>query len=187
MSEERNGGERQVALLRGINVGRAKRVAMAELRAIVEALGYGEVKTLLNSGNVVYTAPGTATGEAAARIEEALLARVGVSSRVIALTAAEVAAAVRENPLLDVATDPSRLLVAVLADPADRALLEPLLAEDWGADTLALGGRVAYLWCGGGILASRLPEAVGRALGGAVTTRNWATVLKVHALLGPER
>jgi uncharacterized protein (DUF1697 family) len=175
--------ERQVALLRGINVGRAKRVAMAELRALVEALGYGEVKTLLNSGNVVYTAPGVAAGDAAIRIEEALLARLGVSSRVIALTAAEVGVAVRDNPLLDVADDPSSLLIAVLADPADRARLEPLLEEDWGNDVLALGGRVAYLWCADGILASRLPEAVGRAVRGAVTTRNWATMLKVHALL----
>jgi uncharacterized protein (DUF1697 family) len=60
-----------VGLIRGINVGRAKRVAMADLRALVESLGYGEVKTLLNSGNVVFTAPGGTTGttpaEAAAR------------------------------------------------------------------------------------------------------------------------
>ncbi|HKH44522.1 MAG TPA: DUF1697 domain-containing protein [Thermoanaerobaculia bacterium] len=173
---------RQVALLRGINVGRAKRVAMADLRALVEDLGFGEVRTLLNSGNVVFTAPGTAPGDAAAAIEKALVQRTGVSSRVTVLTAAELAAAVDENPLLDVAHDHTRLLVSVLTNPADRSKLEPLVKQDWTPEVLALGARVAYLWCPEGLLASRLPEAVGRALGDAVTTRNWATLTKLHAL-----
>src|SRR5438034_8047019 len=115
--------DRQIALIRGINVGRAKRVAMSELRALVEALGYGEVRTLLNSGNVVFTSPGPPAGDAAARIEEALGARLGVSARVIVLTAGELAAVVANNPLLGVADDPSRLLVAVLGNPADRRKL----------------------------------------------------------------
>ena len=63
---------RHVALLRGINVGRAKRVAMAELRALIEGLGYGDVRTLLNSGNVVFSASAATAGNAASRIEEAL-------------------------------------------------------------------------------------------------------------------
>lgn len=173
---------RQAALIRGINVGRAKRVAMADLRALVESLGYSEVRTLLNSGNVVFTAPGTAPGDAAARIEEGLATRIGVPARVIVLTAQEIAAAVAGNPLGEV-DDPSRLLVAVLANPADRSRLEPLTRQDWAPEVLALGARVAYLWCPEGLLASRLPEAVGRALGDAVTTRNWATLKKLHALL----
>lgn len=173
----------QVALIRGINVGRAKRVAMADLRAMVAELGYGEVRTLLNSGNVVYTAD-DAPAEAAARIEEGLATRLGVPARVVALTAAEVAAIVAGNPLGGVADDPSRLLVAVLADPADRPKLEPLAAEEWGGDAFALGERAAYLWCAGGILESRLPEAVSRALRDGVTTRNWATMTKLHALAG---
>jgi uncharacterized protein (DUF1697 family) len=52
-----------VALLRGINVGKAKRVAMADLRALLEELGYADVRTLLNSGNVVFTAPRAAKGD----------------------------------------------------------------------------------------------------------------------------
>lgn len=171
-----------VALLRGINVGRAKRVAMADLRALVADLGYGDVRTLLNSGNVVFSAPGTAADVAAARIEAALVERLGVASRVTVLTAAELAAAVAENPLTEVADNPSRLLVAVLADPADRRRLEPLLEQDWAPEVLALGERVAYLWIPDGVLASRLNEAVSRALGDGVTTRNWATMTKIHAL-----
>jgi len=173
---------RLVALLRGINVGRAKRVAMADLRAAVEGLGYRDVKTLLNSGNVVFTAPRAAPRDAAARIEKALATGLGVSSRVTVLTAAEVAAAVAECPLLEVAGDPSRLLVAFLRDPADRPKVEPLLAQDWAPDALAVGTRVAYLWCPEGMIDSRLAEAVGRALGDGVTTRNWATVRKFQAL-----
>jgi uncharacterized protein (DUF1697 family) len=176
--------ERQVALLRGINVGRAKRVAMADLRALVAELGYADVRTLLNSGNVVYAAPGVAPDDAAARIEAAIRARLGITSRVTVLTAADVAAAVAGNPLGEVADNPSRLFVAVLRDPADRAGLEPLAERDWGREVLALGERVAYLWCPDGSMGSQLPEAVGRALGDAVTTRNWATLTKLHALAG---
>jgi uncharacterized protein (DUF1697 family) len=176
--------DKQVALLRGINVVRAKRVAMADLRALVGELGYGDVRTLLNSGNVVYAAPGVAPEEAAARMEAAIRARLGITSRVTVLTAAEIAEAVAGNPLGDVADDPSRLFVAVLRDPADRAKLEPLAERDWGREVLALGGRVAYLWCPDGSMGSQLPEAVGRALGDAVTTRNWATLTKLHALAG---
>jgi uncharacterized protein (DUF1697 family) len=172
-----------VALLRGINVGRAKRVAMADLRALFEGLGYGDVRTLLNSGNVVFSASAATAGDAAARIEASLVSKFGVSARVTMLTAAELAGIVIENPMLEIADVPARLLVAVLSDPADRAKLEPLFEQDWSPDALALGRRVAYVWCSGGILESRLAQAVGRALGSAVTTRNWATILKLHSLI----
>jgi uncharacterized protein (DUF1697 family) len=178
---------RQIALLRGINVGRAKRVAMPDLRAVVEGLGYGDVRTLLNSGNVVFTVSGKAKGDAASRIEKAIEAQLGVSSRITVLTAAELDAIVEENPLLEIADNPSRLLIAVLNDKADRARLEPLLKQDWVPDALAVGQRVAYMWCAGGLLESRLADTVGRMLRDAATTRNWATILKLHALTkGPK-
>ena len=175
---------RQVALLRGINVGRAKRVAMADLRALVEELGYTDVKTLLNSGNVVFTASGKAAGNAASRIEAGITQKLGLSSRVTVLTAAELATVVAENSLAKIATEPSRLMVTFLNNPADRSKLEPLAKQDWGSEVLALGARAVYIWCPEGLLASRLPEAVGRVLGDAATTRNWSTVTKLHALAG---
>ncbi len=175
-------GGRYVALLRGINVGRAKRVAMEDLRALVEDLGFSGVRTLLNSGNVAFGSPGASPGDAARRIEEALADRLGVSARVIVLTAEELAGAIAGNPLHGVASDPSRLLVAVPADAKDRAALEPLAARDWSPEALALGERVAYLWCPDGVIASRLAEAVGRLLGDAVTTRNWTTMTKLLAI-----
>jgi uncharacterized protein (DUF1697 family) len=173
---------RYVALFRGINVGRAKRVAMADLRALVAELGYTDVRTLLNSGNVVFSAPAATARGAAPRIEQALAARCGIAARVTVLSAAELAGVVAGNPLLAVADNPSRLLVAILSDRADRARLAPLAKQDWSPERLALGERAAYLWCPEGILTSRLAEAVSRALGDAVTSRNWATILKLQAL-----
>jgi uncharacterized protein (DUF1697 family) len=176
----------QVALLRGINVGRAKRIAMADLRAVVESLGHSDVRTLLNSGNVVFASAPARPERLAASIEQAVERRLGVSARVTVLAGAALAEVVAENPLREVATDDSRLLVAFLRDPAAaRARLAGLASRDWGSDAFALGARAAYLWCAGGILDSDLSQAVGRLLGDGVTTRNWTTVTKLHALADP--
>ena len=181
---ERTAPDLYVALIRGINVGRAKRVAMADLRAMVEGLGYRNVRTLLNSGNVVFTGSRAAPETIASRIEKALERKIGVSARVIVLSAAELARIVEENSLVGIATNPSRLLVVVFGEVANRKLVEPLLKENWRPDGLALGGRAAYMWCPKAMLESRLPVAVGRVLGDAVTTRNWATIMKLHGLTG---
>src|SRR5262245_64378736 len=97
---------KHVALIRGINVGKAKRGAMAHIRALVEGLGYSEVRTLLNSGNVVFTASGAAAPGAAGRIEEGLAKRLKVPARVMVLAAKELATVVSENTLHSVATNP---------------------------------------------------------------------------------
>lgn len=173
-----------VALLRGINVGKAKRIAMADLRDLIEDLGYGDVRTLLNSGNVVFRGGAAAGRTAAGRIEEALVARLGITSRVIVLPAAEVVTVIEANPLTAVATDPSRLLIWILADPADRAKLIPLTRTDWTPDRFTVGRRAGYAWYANGMLASRLPDAVSRAVGDAVTARNLATMTKIRSLLG---
>lgn len=172
---------RYVALLRGINVGRAKRVAMADLRTLVESIGYHDVRTLLNSGNVVFK---TASGRAnpGPRIEKALPVKLGVSARVTTLTAGELSRVVDENPFPEATSDASRFLVAFLSRPAGRRRLEPLLLRDWTPGAIALGRRVAYVWCPQGFLGSPLLDAVAKALGDAVTTRNWATVTKLLRL-----
>jgi uncharacterized protein (DUF1697 family) len=175
---------KHVALIRGINVGRAKRVAMADLRELVEGLGYRDVRTLLNSGNVVFTVPGAARKNHAARIEEAMTERLGVSARVTVLTADELAAVVADNPHGRIATDPSRLLVTVLTAPADRKGLLPLARKDWSPEAFGIGRRAAYVWCPKSMLESPLFTAVTRLVGDGATTRNWATVTKLHALAG---
>ena len=175
--------DRRVALLRGVNVGKAKRIAMADLRKLVEDLGYGDVRTLLNSGNVVFTVLRAASGDAAMRIEKAIGARLGISTRVTVLTAKELAAAVRENPLASVAGDMARMLVMACPDPKAMARLKPLLKESWAPEALSLGPRVAYLWCASGIVASPLWSAANRSLGDAGTARNMATMAKLLALM----
>ena len=175
-------GATHVALLRGINVGTAKRIAMADLRGVMTGLGYADVRTLLNSGNVVFTMP-PRSGDPTKRIQSEIEKRLGVSSRVTVLTAAEVDVAVRGNSLLKVATHPSRLFIGALATRDDRSRLEPLTRRRWGAERLALGERVCYLWCPDGVLESPLMKEVGRALGDAITSRNWSTFLKLHGLV----
>ena len=173
---------RHVALIRGINVGRAKRVAMADLRILVAELGFRDVRTCLNSGNVVFTVPPKSRGDVASRIELALASRLGVAARVTVLTAAELAAVITDNPLSKIADNPSRLLVFVLTNPPDRSKLKPLTARQWAPEALAIGKRVAYVWCPAGQIESPLANAVARMLGDAVTARNWATMTKIHAL-----
>ena len=173
----------QVALLRGINVGKAKRVTMIALRSLVENLGYGDVRTLLNSGNVVFSASKAAAREAPSRIENALTAVVGFSARVTVLSAEELATVIEENPLLKYADNPSRLIVALPKDPADLARLAPLSKQDWAKDALGVGTRAAYFWFADGVIASKLNEAVNRLLGDSVTSRNWATILKLRDMM----
>jgi len=175
--------DRRVALLRGINVGRAKRISMGDLRALFAGLGYGDVKTLLNSGNIVFTVAKRRAGDQADRIERAIAERLGVTTRVTILRAREVAEAIRENPLEKVAADPSRLLFLALRDSTVLAQLKPLLKERWEPEALALGTRVAYLWCARGISDSRLWTAAHRVIGDAGTARNLTTMTKLLALV----
>ena len=161
---------------------------MADLRALVEGLGFRDVRTVLNSGNVVFSVPKNRRGDVAARIEKALATKIGLNARVTVLSGEEVATAVRENPMTDVANNPSHLLVMVLREPSDEGRLKPLLKERWGPEALALGRRVAYLWCARGINDSSLWTAVDRALEQSGTARNMATMTKLLTLVeGPPK
>jgi len=175
---------RYMALLRGVNnIGATKRVAMADLRILFERLGFSEVRTLLNSGNVVFTAKEGRSGEVVPRIQRALRAQLGLPVRLIVLSSAEVATVVRDNPLAGVATNPSHLLVLVPGERADLRTLQPLLKQRWAPEKLALGRRVAYLWCAKGVPRSPVWRAADRALARSGTVRNIATFTKVLALM----
>lgn len=155
---------------------------MADLRELVHSLGYGDVRTLLNSGNVIFDSTDEPT-RAASHIEAEILRRLGISSRVIVLTASDVLAIAEENTLAASIEDPSRLLVAAVGDPSILKRLEPLAGQKWRPDALLVGSRAAYISCPDGILESKLLEAVGRALGESATTRNWATFTRIRALV----
>ena len=174
---------RYVALFRGINVGKAKRIAMADLRALLAKLGYGDVSTLLNSGNALFTTDATSADLLAARIRGEVAKHLKVDALVIVKSAADIAAIVKGNVLAAIADDPSRLLVAVANDHTRIAALKKYTRETWGAEQIHVNRHAAYLWCAQGILESKVVEALLGSLKDQGTTRNWATINKLHVLL----
>lgn len=174
---------RYVALFRGINVGKAKRIAMADLRTLLGKLGYSDVATLLNSGNAVFTGQGEAAAVHSHRIRQAVLSKVGIDALVIVKSAKDVAGIVAGNELVAVASDHSRLLVAVTNESKALASLKALAHAQWGDERLHVGKHAAYLWCANGILESKAVGALLKGLDGTGTTRNWATLNKIHALM----
>lgn len=162
---------RFVVLLRGINVGRANRIAMADLRALLADAGYTAVRTVLNSGNAVVSGPDDPPGVHAARIEAAVTERTGLSVGVVVLTAEGLRTIVDADPFADLADDGSRMMAHVHAEPVDPDLPVP--------EHTRVDGQVIYQWCPDGLLAAP-PVGLPGAL---VTTRNWNTVTKLAALL----
>jgi uncharacterized protein (DUF1697 family) len=171
-----------VALLRGVNVGKAKRVPMAELRALLSDLGYTGVATLLNSGNAVFRATRGTPASHARNIATAITERLGIQVPVIVKPAKELSAIIADSPIRAEPLQHSRYLVAFAADAgilANLSVLEPLVAAP---EQFAIGKRAAYLLCVNGILDSKAASALLGRAGQSVTTRNWATVLKLQAL-----
>jgi uncharacterized protein (DUF1697 family) len=162
-----------VALLRGVNVGKARRVPMADLRALLGDMGYTRVATLLNSG----TAAKHATDIAAA-----IAGRLKVQAPIVVKTARELVAIIDANPIAAAEPDHPRLLVAFVQDAnrlPDLAVIESLVVAP---ERFALGKDAAYLLCARGILESKAAAALLGKAGAAATSRNWATVLKLQAL-----
>lgn len=172
-----------IALLRGVNVGGTKKVPMLELRELARSLGFGNPRTLLNSGNLVYAAHGKPTEEAAVVLERGILQRMKVATRVVVVTAAELDLIIDENVIDDDDVDPSRLFVSIWRDPYDRAALLPLLQQEWGDERLHVGSRAAYLHAPDGASESDLVNAVAMLLDDRVTARNWNTIGKLQSLV----
>lgn len=171
---------RSVALLRGINVGTAKAIAMADLRLCFEGLGFTGVRTLLRSGNVVFDADEPVDS---ARLESAIEAATGVRAGVVVVDGARLRRIVAENPLARFVTDPSRALVYFLdAVPDDTGLGRPS-DEALLPERLAFGPHAVYQWCPDGISASRVPPKFFAGLGTTATGRNLRTVEKIVALV----
>lgn len=170
-------------LLRGVNVGRGNRVPMATLRELLEARGGSDVRTLLNSGNAVFHGAADSVDDVAADVRRALREHLGVSVEVVVKDADAFDAIVAANPMVPRAEEHARFLVAFAQEAAalrGLAALEPLLRPE---ERLAIGEHAAYLDCAAGIRDSRAAGALLGKAGRAVTTRNWATVLKLKGLL----
>jgi len=172
----------RIALIRGINVGTAKRVAMAELKSMVASFGYRDVRALLNSGNVVFDAPASVGGTPRERIETGLAEKLGVAARVVVVTAAQLDEIVTGNTLAKAGRNPSRLMVHVFASPATAKKLGALDPDERDDANLVVGRLAAYVWCPDGVLASDVGAATARCLGDAATARNWGTILKLQAM-----
>lgn len=170
---------RQVGLLRGINVGGHNKIGMASLRELLDDLGFDNVRTHLQSGNIVFTVD-TSPDESAGAVEAGIADRFGSAVPVLVRTRDELARIVDDNPLYEVATDPAKLLVIFLSELPDRQRVESV---DPGSEVFALGTREIHLWCPDGVRASRLSAVFWeRQLGLTATARNWNTVTKLLAL-----
>jgi uncharacterized protein (DUF1697 family) len=174
---------RYALLLRGINVGRAHRIPMADLRELLTAEGHVGVATLLQSGNVALDSDLPAD-ELAGSVERALERRFGFPVPVVVRTAEELSAVLAADPLGEVVTDPTRYVVSFFADEVPKGLAERLSATDPVDDVYRVDGRELYLWCPHGQLDSPVSAAIAKHRAGPVgTARNWATVGKLGELL----
>ena len=170
-----------VALLRGINVGSANRISMADLRAIFEKLGYTDVTTLLQSGNVVFTSHRELGPAATIALEDELANTTGVRARILVLSAARFLEIARANPLVSIADNDSMLIVTFLGEPAPASVTAP---SGIAPEVLEIGDGAIYQWCPLGLSKSIVPPAFFTKLGAQATARNWRTVGKIAGLLG---
>jgi uncharacterized protein (DUF1697 family) len=173
---------RFVVLLRGVNVGKGNRVAMTDFKSLLEGLGYTDVATLLNSGNAAFSSSGRSATKHAAAIASGLQRDLRVSALVIVKTAADLAAIVEGNPIRPPESEHSRFLVAFGPDEAALRGLAPLQALARAPERFVITREAAFLHCPGGLLESKVGKTLLGTAGKSVTTRNWATVLKLHAL-----
>jgi uncharacterized protein (DUF1697 family) len=174
----------QIALLRAVNVGGIK-VSMADLKALLVDLGFEDVRTLLNSGNVVFR--GKTTGANLEKLLETEFARrVGRPTEFFVRTAEEWNSIVDRNPMTDEARrDPGHLLVVVLKRaPTDREV-DALRGAIVGPEVVEADGKHAYIYYPAGVGQSKLTaKLIEKQLGSPGTGRNWNTVLKLAAMVG---
>ena len=166
-----------VALLRGINLGARRRIAMADLRELMRSLGHPDAVTHLQSGNIVFASAGKGVAETRAEIESGIASRFGFDVRVLIRTHAELVGIVAANPLPAAAAEPSRFMVTFLDPSPTREQIARVDPSEFLPDELCFGEGAVYAWYHGGLLGSRLTDAIWtRRMGVTATTRNWRTV-----------
>ena len=159
---------------------------MAVFRSLLEAQGFTGIKTLLNSGNAVFSSAGHSAAAHAKAMEVALDDGLGLKILVVVKSSSEFLAAVADNPWAPAAAEHARFLVAFAQTAqAIEALsaVQPLVQTP---ERFSMGQHAAYLRCASGILESPAASGLLGKLGRGITTRNWATVLKLKELLAGE-
>lgn len=168
-----------VAMLRSINVGGRNRVSMADLRGVASRLGFDDVATYVQSGNLVFTGLGSPATVSRA-IGDRMAADLGLTVPVIVRTASQLRGVLGRNPFADPEADAKTIHVTFLADrpdPHGQARLEELGGQ-FGNDRFEVVGREVFLHCPGGYGETKLNNAyLERHLGVTATTRNWRTVI----------
>jgi uncharacterized protein (DUF1697 family) len=171
---------RYAALLRGINVGKARQVDMSRLKKCLAARGFEDVRTHLRSGNVLLTSD-LREKRLAAALQTAIEEEFGFAVPVVVRSGAELAAVLDADPLGELVTDPARYSVTFLPEAPDADRVAALPEADGGV--YRVSGRELYLWLPDGM--SRSPMGTwpwDRLLGVAGTNRNWNTVSKLADL-----
>lgn len=173
---------RRVVLLRGINLGPNRRVPMAELRALFTGAGFTDVRTYVQSGNVVLSsdAPPERLEQQSERL---VLEKFGFDVPVVVRTRDELAGVVERNPFRDVADDPKRYQVSFLSAELDDQVVSRLNELSLASERLLADGRELYGWHPDGVARSKLWAALASpTLGVKATARNWTTVETLLAM-----
>jgi uncharacterized protein (DUF1697 family) len=174
----------KIALLRAINVGGVK-VSMADLKALLTDLGFEDVRTLLNSGNVVFRGKHKAGADLEKLLETEFAKRAGRPTEFFVRTAEEWNSIVHRNPMTNEArSDPGHLLVVVLKRAPSNQEVDALRAAIVGPEVVEADGKQAYIYYPAGVGQSKLTaKLIEKQLGSPGTGRNWNTVLKLAAMV----
>jgi uncharacterized protein (DUF1697 family) len=174
-----------LALLRGINVGGRRSLAMVELRSMAEALGFGDVKTFIQSGNLVFSAKTRTPASLETLLEKETAKRFDMQVAFHVRAGAEWQAMIAANPFpREAAAAPNRLLAVCMKSAPSAAAAKALHAAIPGGERVKVIGREAFIYFPDGQGVSKLtPALIERTLGGSGTGRNWNTVLKLDALV----
>lgn len=173
-----------IALLRAVNLGSHNKVSMAGLRAFAEKIGLEDVKTLLQSGNLVFRTDKCSTAAMEKTLESGASRQLGLQTDFFVRTAKEWQAIIAANPFpAEAKSDPGHMILMTLREAPSRQAVAELSAAIKGREIVQANGREAYFVYPDGMGRSRLTIAlIERKLGTRGTARNWNTVLKVGAL-----
>jgi uncharacterized protein (DUF1697 family) len=174
----------QVALLRAVNVGGRSGLRMADLRAVAEGLGFADVRTLLQSGNLVFAAKGRTAAALESALKAALKQHLGIETDFLVRSAKELEAVIAANPFPDEARSaPGKLLVMFLQHRPGARDVQALRDAHKGPEIISHAGREIYIVYPDGIGRSKLTGSlIERRLGTRGTGRNWNTVTRLAAM-----
>jgi uncharacterized protein (DUF1697 family) len=172
-----------IALFRGINVGGKNILPMKELVHELETLGLEDVRSYIQSGNVVFRSPIRTPGDIATRIATQVESSHGFSPRVLILSAEHLEQAIAANPFPEGETDPKSLHLFFLESTPAAPDLPALASVCAKSERFHYSGSVFYLHAADGIGRSRLAASVEKKLGVVTTARNWRTVTKLREMV----